>query len=71
VGAKYIPNRIFRGRIVDALREHSQGLTADTIGKEICIDWSKEHKDWLKKLITKLIQDRLVAEKGKKYVLAE
>jgi len=69
VGAKYIPNRIFRGRIVDALREHPKGLTVDQIGKEITMDYSEEHLDWLKKLITKLVQEEMIVKKSDRYVL--
>jgi A/G-specific adenine glycosylase len=69
MGSKYIPNRIFRGRIVDALREHSSGLTFEQIGNEICIDWSAEHHAWLLGLLAKLESDRLLILKGKRYSL--
>lgn len=69
-GAKYVPNRIFRGRIVDALREYDR-LTLDQLGPEICHDWSDEHREWLKKILHKLTQDALIARKGDAFVLAE
>ena len=71
MGSRYIPNRIFRGRIVDALRENPKGLTLDSIGIEICIDWSKDQEEWLKSLITKLVHDQIIVSQGKRFVLAE
>jgi len=69
-GAKYVPNRIFRGRIVDALREHDH-LTFDQLGPQICSDWNSEHHAWLKKILHKLTQDALIAKRGDVFVLAE
>ena len=72
VGSKYIPNRIFRGKIVEALRDAERGLTVTQIGREVCIDWNaKEHELWLKNLIKKLVHDRLIDTKKNAYVLAE
>ncbi len=72
VGSKYTPNRIFRGKIVESLRDHHAGLTAEEIGRNIAIDWNrKEHEDWLKNLITKLVQEEIIARRGKRFVLAE
>lgn len=69
VGAKYIPNRIFRGRIVDALRENPTGLTMENIGKEIAVDWSVELEHWLKNLITKLVQEQIIEKRKDRYTL--
>ncbi len=69
VGSTFVPNRIFRGRVVEALRDAPKGLALETIGKEVAIDWSKEHKPWLQKLINKLVQDSLVAREGTRYAL--
>lgn len=71
MGAKYIPNRIFRGRIIDALREHHLGLTVDQIGSQICIDWAPEHLPWLRGLLAKLQTDALIATAGERFVLSE
>ena len=72
VGSKYIPNRIFRGRVVDALRDEAAGLTSEEIGKRICIDWDpKEHTQWLEALIEKLKKDHLLQSRGKRLMLGE
>ncbi len=69
MGAKYIPNRIFRGRIIDALREHPQGLSFDDIGRDICMDFADEHHEWLKGLLVKLEADSLLQRSGTRYIL--
>ncbi len=71
VGGKHIPNRIFRGRIVESLRDAKAGLTSDQIGANISVDWDpSEHREWLQSLLKKLTVDRLIDQKGKKYLLA-
>lgn len=69
MGAKYIPNRIFRGRIVDALREHPKGLTFDQIGAEICTDWGGEHVEWLMGILDKLIKNNLIHKNDTQFML--
>lgn len=70
VGGKHIPNRIFRGRIVESLRDHGS-LSLEQIGANISVDWDPaEHREWLQGLLKKLTVDRLVDVKGKKYLLA-
>ena len=72
VGSTYIPNRIFRGRIVEELRDEPQGLRLPEIGNRICIDWSpKEHQAWLQGLVEKLTRDSLVQEQKGKILLSE
>ncbi len=72
VGTKYIPNRIFRGKVIEELRDASQGLSLGTIGKRICLDWSPcEHRKWLKDILRKLQTDRMLVKKLGKYVLAD
>ncbi len=72
VGSVFVPNRIFRGKIIETLRDHDAGLSLETIGKYVCIDWEQENlKDWLKSLITKLVQDKMIEEKGRKFSLAQ
>ena len=72
VGGTHIPNRIFRGRIVEELRDAPDGLPIAEIGRRVCIDWSqKEHEEWLKKLLAKLVDDALIERRGKKYALKE
>lgn len=71
VGTRYIPNRIFRGRIIEALRDAPYGMTSEEIGAHICIDWNaKEHKEWLSKLIKKLMQDGMIDREKSRYVLS-
>ena len=69
VGAKYIPNRIFRGRIVEVLRDHPEGLKIGEIAKWISPDHGKEPKGWLEELIKKLEQEKMIRKKGLAYAL--
>ncbi len=70
VGSRFIPNRIFRGRIIEALRDAPQGMKFNEIGSQICIDWNeKEHKEWLMQLINKLIQEGMMLQKKNVFVL--
>lgn len=70
VGGVHIPNRIFRGKIVEALRDASAPLTAEQIGQEVCIDWAPEHRAWLQGLVDKLVKDELIRRAGERYALA-
>jgi A/G-specific adenine glycosylase len=69
VGSTYIPNRIFRGKIVEALRDAREGLSEEEIGHQICIDWNPELRRWLNGLVKKLVQDKLLKEGLDRYVL--
>lgn len=72
VGSKYIPNRIFRGKVVDELRDATSGLSAAEIGRRVCLDWdATEHTVWLDGIIEALKKDHLIQCKGSKLVLAE
>jgi len=72
VGSTYIPNRIFRGKFVEELRDNPQGLTLPDIGKRICLDWNeKEHRQWLEGIAEKLKVDQLVAVQGATIRLAK
>jgi A/G-specific adenine glycosylase len=62
VGSRYIPNRIFRGKIVEALRDAQEGLSEEEIGRQICIDWNPELRPWLNQLVKKLVRDKLLKE---------
>lgn len=70
-GARYTPNRIFRGRIVDILRDHDAGLTLETIGKSVCNDWDKRHRSWLRTVLQTLKDDALIAHHHGKFLLAQ
>ncbi len=72
VGTKYIPNRIFRGKVIEELRDAPQGLPLETIGRRICLDWSpREHRKWLKDILRKLENDSMLVAKRGKFRLAE
>jgi len=70
VGSAFIPNRIFRGRIVEQLRDAHQGLTLPDIGARISVDWNAElHHAWLQDVLDKLIKDQMIERKAKKFLL--
>jgi hypothetical protein len=70
IAGKYVPNRIIRGRVVELLRDSKTPLTLESIGREVCIDWSpEEHRDWLEKIVAKLIKDALLSRRGSTYML--
>ncbi len=72
VGSTFIPNRIFRGKIVEELRDTKRGLRLSEIGKRVCLDWKPvEHSSWLKEVLEKLERDTLIRRKEGVYVLAE
>lgn len=69
-GAKFVPNRIFRGRIVDALRDAKNGMTLDEIGREIAKDWDlAQHESWLTGIVDKLVSEEIVRRKGERIAL--
>lgn len=71
VAGKHIPNRIFRGKIVEELRDEPGGLTLSDIGSRICIDWHEdEHRQWLTQLIDALKKDQLIKSQRGRLVLA-
>ncbi|MBI5156229.1 hypothetical protein HZA45_03075, partial [Candidatus Peregrinibacteria bacterium] len=62
IGSRFVPNRIIRGRIIEALRDAKKGLTFQRIGKEVCMDWNPdEHRGWLEGLLYKLAKDEMIA----------
>ncbi len=67
-GGRHVPNRIYRGRVVEALRDAPKGLRLEEIGPRVCLDWNEEDRAWLQKLIKKLIQDGML-EGAKKFTL--
>lgn len=71
VGSTYIPNRIFRGKIVEELRDTEKGMTPAELGRHVCADWTpSEHTEWLQGLLKKLEGDALVMKRGRRYVLS-
>ncbi len=70
VGSTFIPNRIFRGRVIEALRDAPRGLTLHDIGVQVALDWDpQEHQEWLKKILTRLVQETMIGVRRGKYVL--
>ncbi len=70
VGSSFIPRRIFRGRIVEALRKHPAGLSHASLGERIASDWQPDrHAEWLTALCDTLIQEGIVDRSGSVYRL--
>lgn len=58
---KYVPNRIFRGRIMEFARKNqSNEISIDNLGKIIKNDYTKQHETWLLSLCEKLNHDGLL-----------
>lgn len=71
IGGRFTPNRIVRGRIVEALRDHPQGLGLERIGRSVAIDWNtQEHRVWLQGILDKLMKEQLLHKKQRHYHLA-
>ena len=72
VGSRFVPNRIFRGKVVEELRDNVDGLTVAEIGRRICIDWNEVvHTAWLNGIIEALEKDQLlIAKRGKVQLVA-
>lgn len=61
-GLQGIPNRIYRGRIVELLRSTGEGITwrLDDVGKKILPAYGKVHRPWLNKMLRDLEADGLI-----------
>lgn len=71
IAGKHIPNRIFRGRAIEALRDAKNGLSFDEIGRTIAIDWTMgDHEKWLIALLEKLENNQMIQHKRQKYLLS-
>ncbi len=58
---KFIPNRIFRGRIVEFVRRNGgKEILISELGREIKKDYHTQEKNWLRSLLIKLEQDGLI-----------
>lgn len=72
IGGRFTPNRIIRGRIIEALRDEAAGLSQAAIGRKVCSDWSEHlHRKWLQDILAKLKSDALIARRSGKFLLAE
>jgi A/G-specific adenine glycosylase len=58
-----IPNRVYRGRIVEALRG-MQEMRLDRLGKQVCRGHSQRHRSWLRSILLGLQRDGLVDIRG-------
>lgn len=56
------PNRIYRGRIVEALRNHPKGILSKKLGGMIDVQWKGNQKDrlWLQSIVDRLKKDQLI-----------
>ncbi len=70
IGGKFTPNRLVRGRIVEALRDHPKGLATSALGPYAASDWNPvEHLSWLEEILEKLIRDDVIVQVAKVYRL--
>lgn len=67
---KGTPNRIYRGRIIEVLRDSRRGLRVEDLGKRIREGFSKRNERWLTSLVNDLERDGLIATIGKGPVLS-
>jgi A/G-specific adenine glycosylase len=57
---KHIPNRIFRGRIVEYVRKNAGLVKIDTLGENIKKDYTTSDKEWLIWVCTRLQKDGML-----------
>ncbi len=60
-GMNGVPNRMYRGRIVEALRSARAGMTARALGERIYPGFSAREFRWLESLLSALERDGLVS----------
>lgn len=71
VGTRFVPNRIFRGKIVQCLREQSNA-TIMQLGPLVCRDWQPtKHKSWLQGLLHALVKDHIITKYNGVYALKD
>lgn len=69
---RFVPDRVVRGRIVEVLRDTPSGLSLDALGRRIAADWSMvRHREWLETILARLQRDAFVAQKHRRYRLAD
>ncbi len=72
MSGKYIPNRIFRGKIIEVLRDATKGLAFNDLGSLAIHDWTQEDSQaWLKLLLQSLIEDEMIEVKKSRYYLRD
>jgi len=58
---KFIPNRIFRGRIVEFVRQNEgKKVTVEELGKWIKEDYTSKEREWLLRLVEKLAKEGMI-----------
>jgi A/G-specific adenine glycosylase len=65
-----LPNRMYRGRIIELLRGKKRSMNVEDVGKEIHARFSKRNESWLASLIAGLERDGLVTTIGSGPVIA-
>ncbi len=71
IAGTYTPNRIVRGRVVEALRDHPKGLALEELGPLSSIDWNaSEHMKWLADILSGLERDGLICRENERYLLS-
>ncbi|MDD5623314.1 MAG: hypothetical protein PHI23_01230 [Candidatus Peribacteraceae bacterium] len=72
IDGRFIPNRIIRGRIVEALRDAPRGLPLPELGAHVCADWSlRAHQRWLREILDGLRRDALIRKTRDVFALAD
>ncbi len=70
MAGRFVPNRIFRGNIVEALRDAKKPLTLSQLGSQAIPDWTMgDHREWLTKILSNLRRDELIQSAGNKFRL--
>lgn len=58
------PRRIWRGKILQLLHQHTTGLTVTAIGKQLQPDWDDTRQAWLQAVIATLVKDKMLVING-------
>ncbi len=70
MAGRFVPNRIFRGKIIEVLRDADNGLQPDEVGSRAIADWTMgDHRTWLDELVQGLIRDGMIEKKKQKWLL--
>ena len=59
-----IPNRFYRGRIIERLRTRTGSVRLDVLGKAIYPKFAKQHEAWLRSVLSDLERDKLICVHG-------
>ena len=70
IAGRFVPDRLIRGKIVEALRDHGAGLSHALLGPIVAIDWQpREHRPWIASILDALVRDGLIVRRGERYRL--